>query len=118
LSIIIKIKKKKRKGKRKNLKILLINFYTLVYTGQKSLYLDDEGVFLVMKKGELKNETNLKEYNLTKATATLINSIILRTKSIIGSRETVKGHKLPPGDSYDHGIHADMTFIENIRLYL
>lgn len=90
-------------------------------TGLKSLNLDDEGVTMVIDEtllAELKKKTMLKAYNLTKATASLLELISKNNMSISALRNILKGNQLPSDEPFDNVLHADVSFIETVGLYL
>ncbi|KAG1037809.1 hypothetical protein G6F43_012780 [Rhizopus delemar] len=75
-------------------------------TGLKSLNLDDESITMVMDElvlAELKQKTNLKAYNLTKATASLSELISKNNMSISALRNAIKTNELP----FDNVLHVD-----------
>lgn len=100
---------------------LILNLLSYRITGLQILYIDDDGVKIMMDNElleDLRQQTTLESQYLSSPVTHLLTSLNQANRDFYTYRSIIKRFNLPENERFDIVTHADLNFVETIGNHL
>lgn len=100
---------------------LILNLLFYRITGLRILYIDDDGVKIMLEKElleGLREQTTLESQSLSSSVTLLLTSLNQANRGFYTYRSIIKRFNLPENERFDIVTHADLNFIETMDNHL